>query len=361
MASPPELVDHPYCSRKSIPTSLSGDSNVRPPSVLCFSHNQARFVLTFARRDRTGPFVRFPTHHAIASGPGVKAVWVNPVPHLITGTILGLARAANVTCIRIPGYWIDRDTNLPAGAPPQPGDKVLYRLHGGSYVHLSAHPTDPTANIARGILTHSPRITRTFAIEYRLSSAAPYDEANAFPAALLDALAGYVYLVEQVGFRPEDVIVQGDSAGGNLALAMMRYLRDCADHHPNVRLPRMPSGLLLLSPWVDLGTSHEGPLSSLASPFSVDYLGTAGPDRTRAVSYGKMAFLGPFGFGFAEKNAWISPASLHAWVNARFHRVPEDVGVCGGSGAVVGFDSDVVVEDGKGYGGGRRQGTGGLL
>lgn len=218
---------------------------------------------------------------------------------MITGTILELTHAANITCARIPGYWIDRDDILPAGAPPKPRDKVLYRLHGGSYTQLSAHPADPTANVARGILSHTPCIARTFAIEYRLSSAAPYTEAHAFPAALLDALAGYVYLVERVGFLPEDVVVVGDSAGGNLALALVRYLRDYADYHPDLVLPRMPGALLLLSPWVDLGTSHDGPLSSLESPFTVDYMGISAHDRARAASYAKMAFLGPFGLGFA--------------------------------------------------------------
>ena len=280
---------------------------------------------------RTGPLIRFPTHHAIAAGPGVKAVWVDPVPQLITGPIFLLAHAANVACARIPGYWIDRDPTLPAGAPPQPGDMVLYRLHGGSHTQLSAHPVDPTANIARGILDHTSRITRTFAIEYRLSTAAPFDDANAFPAALLDALAGCVYLVEQVGFQPEDVIVQGDSAGGNLALALMRYLRDCADYHPDLKLPRMPGGLLFLSPWTDMWTSHEGPLSPISSPRSVDYVGTAGPDQTRRVSYGKTAFLGPFGLGFADKSMWVSPASLHPWVNARFDRFPTTLVCAGGA------------------------------
>ena len=61
----------------------------------------------------------------------------------------------------------------------------------------------------------------------------------------------------------------------------------------------------------------------------MDYTGTSGPDRTRAVSYGKTAFLGPFGLGFAEKNAWVSPASLHPCVDARFDRFPTTL-VCAG-------------------------------
>ncbi|KAG9310503.1 alpha/beta-hydrolase [Chiua virens] len=285
----------------------------------------------FRVTQRTGSLVRFPTHHAIDPGANVKGVWVEPAPHLITGAILILAHAAHVSCTRIPGYWIDSDATLPPGASPKPGDKVLYRLHGGSYIQLSAHPADPTANIARGVLLRTTSITRTFAIEYRLSAAAPYEDANSFPAALLDALAGYIYLVGQVGFRPEDVIVVGDSAGGNLALAMLQYLRDYADYHPDLRLPRMPGGLLLLSPWADLGSSHEGPLSSLTSPFSVDYTGPTGPARTRTVSYAKIAFLGPFGLGFAEKSAWISPASLHPCIDVRFHGFPKTLVCAGGA------------------------------
>ena len=43
-------------------------------------------------------------------------------------------------------------------------------------------------------------------------------------AALIDALAGYNYLVNTVGFHPTRIILEGDSAGGNLALALTRYL-----------------------------------------------------------------------------------------------------------------------------------------
>ncbi|KIJ60141.1 hypothetical protein HYDPIDRAFT_177566 [Hydnomerulius pinastri MD-312] len=280
----------------------------------------------FRVTQKTGALTTFPTHRAITSGPGIKGVWVDAAAHLITGELMTLATAANVQCARIPGYWIDRDEALPAGAPPQPGDKVLYRLHGGAYIQLSAHPRDPTANIARGVLKYCPAITRTFAVEYRLSTTKPYTPSNPFPAALLDAVAGYNYLVNTLGFDPADIIVQGDSAGGNLALALIRYLRDYQDYHPDLCLPGLPGGLLLLSPWADLSTSHEGINTSLSNHHSADYTGSRGPKR---VSYAKRAFLGPFGLGFAERNVYVSPASLNACVGARFEGFPRTL-VCSG-------------------------------
>ncbi|KAH7906286.1 alpha beta-hydrolase [Hygrophoropsis aurantiaca] len=282
---------------------------------------------------KTGALTTFPTHHSITEGPGVKGVWVDGAPHLVTGALATWAAAADIHPARIPGYWIDRDPDLAGGAPPRPGDKLLYRLHGGAYIQLSAHPRDPTANIARGVLRYSSSITRTFAVEYRLSKSEPYEPANSFPAALLDALAGYAYLVEVVGFKPCDIIVQGDSAGGNLALAFIRYL---VEHQqlspgtaPSIALPAVPSGLILLSPWTDLGTSHEGPLSSFSTHFSTDY---SSPYRSASrISYAKRAFIGPFGFGLAERSAYLSPASLNPCVRARFTGFPRTFLCAGGA------------------------------
>ncbi|KAK4159075.1 Alpha/Beta hydrolase protein [Cladorrhinum sp. PSN259] len=57
-----------------------------------------------------------------------------------------------------------------------------------------------------------------------------------------------MYLVKRLGVDSRDVVLSGDSAGGNLALALLRYLQDHADEG---KLP-LPGGVLLWSPWVDL-------------------------------------------------------------------------------------------------------------
>ena len=53
-----------------------------------------------------------------------------------------LARAADVTPSRITGYWTYQDeleTVKRVAGPPKNGEKVLYAMHGGSYISLSAH------------------------------------------------------------------------------------------------------------------------------------------------------------------------------------------------------------------------------
>lgn len=62
--------------------------------------------------------------------------------------------------------------------------------------------------------------------------------------ALEDAAAAYQKLLNS-GIPAEHIVVMGDSAGGNLALALALYLRD---HHV-----AGPNSLVLYSPWGDAG------------------------------------------------------------------------------------------------------------
>jgi hypothetical protein len=55
------------------------------------------------------------------------------VPELLYGEVKEAAQTNEVSCIRIPGYWLDKvgSEEVKAGAPPVPGEKVLLCLHGG--------------------------------------------------------------------------------------------------------------------------------------------------------------------------------------------------------------------------------------
>lgn len=81
--------------------------------------------------------------------------------------------------------------------------------------------------------------------DYRLAPEHP------FPAALEDALKIWDHLM-LTGYGARDIIVAGDSAGGNLALTLVHKLKQ------QERL--LPRGLVLLSPWTDLtasGKTHQ--------------------------------------------------------------------------------------------------------
>jgi acetyl esterase/lipase len=107
---------------------------------------------------------------------------------------------------------------------------VLY-LHGGGY---SFYPSSFYDNLAAMIALSAQ--CRIFAPEYRLSPE------HQFPAQLEDACHAYQWLL-RMGFDPGRLVIAGDSAGGNLALALLLTLRDS-------KLP-LPALAICLSPATD--------------------------------------------------------------------------------------------------------------
>lgn len=117
---------------------------------------------------------------------------------------------------------------------PVASRRVVLYLHGGAYFAGSGR-------------THSrimARLSRLAGVEvcapdYRLLQQAP------FPAALDDALAAWDHLLG-LGFRPRDIVLGGDSAGGGLALALLAVV---------LARGTAPAGLFALSPWTDMTLS----------------------------------------------------------------------------------------------------------
>ncbi|KAH6913973.1 endoplasmic reticulum protein [Coprinopsis sp. MPI-PUGE-AT-0042] len=289
------------------------------------------FMLNFVRHisqlsEQTGPFVTMPNHTAITPGEDVNGVWISGADHLITPEIQALLDKAGVKPARIPGYWFVRrrdKTTLEPGANARDGEKVIMNLHGGAYIRLSAHPSSPTSNIPISLLKRVPSVSRIFNLEYRLSSTRPFGVAHPFPTALIDALAGYNYLVSTLGFKPSNIIICGDSAGGNLAHALTRYLLE-NQGSKDVKMPGLPGGLILLSPWVDFSTSHDlHPAASCKTNLKSDYINvdypapapesfevtpSSGP-FVGGISFAKLAFLGLYDISIADAHPYISPGS----------------------------------------------------
>jgi acetyl esterase/lipase len=123
---------------------------------------------------------------------------------------------------------------VPAGAA---ADKVLLYLHGGGHMFGSIkshrHLVSRFA-VAAGVTA--------FHIDYRLAPEHPY------PAGLEDAMKAYRQILGS-GISPGNLVVGGESAGGNLATALLLKAREDG-------LPQ-PAGLYLLSPWLDMTTTGE--------------------------------------------------------------------------------------------------------
>jgi acetyl esterase/lipase len=128
------------------------------------------------------------------------------------------------------------------------GDSTVLYLHGGGYIFCS--PATHRDLVARIAVAAGARCV---SLDYRLAPDHP------FPAALEDARAAFLQLVES-GAPAERLVIAGDSAGGGLSLATMLRLR--AEGHP------LPAAAVLLSPWVDLECTGE----SIDTNGRIDYL-----------------------------------------------------------------------------------------
>lgn len=124
------------------------------------------------------------------------------------------------------------------------------RAHMKKYVILYCHGGGYSAGSCIYARTLTSKLAMSTAMDvlcfdYRLAPEHPY------PAAIEDAVRVWDYLM-LLGYGARDVIVAGDSAGGNLALALVNTLKATG------RL--LPRGLVLMSPWTDLtcsGKTHE--------------------------------------------------------------------------------------------------------
>ena len=112
---------------------------------------------------------------------------------------------------------------------------VILHCHGGGYSTGSAlYARTLTSKLAASTSMD------VLCFDYRLAPEHPY------PAATEDAMKVWNYLM-LFGYGARDVIITGDSAGGNLALSLTLRLK------AEGRL--LPRGMVLLSPWTDLTSS----------------------------------------------------------------------------------------------------------
>ena len=123
---------------------------------------------------------------------------------------------------------------IPAGAN---SEKLIMYVHGGGYVSGSCSDH-------RGFVSKFARFTgaTNIVFEYRLAPEHP------FPAAFDDSVKVYKWLLAE-GYKPENIIIAGESAGGGLCLATLLALKEN-------KIP-MPVAAVAISPWTDLTCTSD--------------------------------------------------------------------------------------------------------
>ncbi len=122
----------------------------------------------------------------------------------------------------------------------KPG-KLIFYVHGGGYVSGSCN--DHRTVVAK--VADLTGITNLL-FEYRLAPEFP------FPYALNDSLEVYRQVLNK-GFRPENILIMGESAGGGLSFALLLTLKQ-----KGISLPK---AAVAISPWTDLTLSGESYVS----------------------------------------------------------------------------------------------------
>jgi len=168
-------------------------------------------------------------------------------------------QVATINAGTVPSEWL-----TPGGAPP---DRALLYIHGGAWYMGSANTH--RAFVSR--LAHASGICALL-INYRLAPEHP------FPAGLEDCIEVYDWLLHG-GISANKIVVAGDSAGGNLTLALLVALREAGKP--------LPAGAVALSPATDLAFTgkslqtrlHLDPLFSGGGPTTIvqDYITSHDP------------------------------------------------------------------------------------
>ena len=150
---------------------------------------------------------------------------VNPPADVVAKLHMQGTTAQTVPSLHMPALMVEPH-------PLDNKDAVILHMHGGAYVSggiLQCRSLISPICAAAGV--------RALTFCYRLAPQYPY------PAQLEDAYRAYRYLRDQ-GFAAEKIAFVGESAGGNLALALALRLRDEGE--------KLPCAIALLSPWLDL-------------------------------------------------------------------------------------------------------------
>jgi monoterpene epsilon-lactone hydrolase len=207
-------------------------------------------------------------------GPGVPLLWQRRV---LPAMMCLIPKPSGVRRQRLVLDGIDAEELVPERYVDAGRQRAILYWHGGGYA-MGSPATH--RNLTMRLAAHSS--LPVIVPRYRLAPEHPYPAQRDDALRCLDAL-------EQQGIYADQLIFAGDSAGGNLALTLALY---CKEHGR-----RLPQGLVLISPWVDVlarhdENNHQDALLSAAWIHQLQDAYVPGPLRPAFVSMAEAAVGG---------------------------------------------------------------------
>lgn len=165
--------------------------------------------------------------------------------------------------------------------------KVIYYLHGGCYI---AGLTNNYHSFVKDFCDMEESVSAVL-LDYKTAPEYKY------PVQLNEAEELWNELTEIQGYKPENIIIGGDSSGGNLALALMLKIRD--------KGKKMPAGAFLLSPWTDMTMSGNSYIRNYQKDVEIGERKTALTEekRIRLLESDIYSFIGTAD----RKSPYLSP------------------------------------------------------
>jgi len=165
-----------------------------------------------------------------------------------------------------------------------PSDNIIMYIHGGGFISGSCHTH--RAHVSKFVM-HSG--IKAILFNYRLAPEHP------FPAAIEDCIKMYQWLLNAQGYRPEQIVIAGESAGATLTLSTLLKIK--CDNLPQ------PAGAVAISPVTDLrclADSFERNAAKDIAPYNSwhvwqsFYIGSYDPtDTLLSPQFGALGGLAP--------------------------------------------------------------------
>ncbi|KAI1266055.1 Alpha/Beta hydrolase protein [Xylariaceae sp. FL1019] len=236
---------------------------------------------------------------------GAEFLTINP--HADQGFLPELFKPQNIQPTAVPALWF-RGRDRPSAVKLSEEQKLVLHFPGGAFVLPIA-----TNVVGEGVaaLMAEHMAAGTLFTQYRISCSMD----TRFPAAIQDIITTYHHVIN-AGLDPKRIILSGDSAGGNLVIAVLRYL-ESQDQLP------LPSGAMAFSPPVHVTSharedyeSYQNSIKDILTPSLVQWAAEAYlPKQDAAYENEARPFFSPLHHPFSTR----VPLFIHTGKKEAFH------------------------------------------